>query len=108
MPLGDYFYDGSGARVKKITASERTIFFYNAMGKLVAEYSTQTASNLTISYLTSDNLGSPRVMMDQGEISSQSAKKSNADLSGKRQPKPYKFQKSLKKKASKLNHFGVR
>jgi RHS repeat-associated protein len=30
----------------------------------VAEYSTQTASNPTISYLTSDNLGSPRITTD--------------------------------------------
>jgi RHS repeat-associated protein len=52
--------------VKKIVGLETTIFVYNAGGKLLAEYSTQTASNPTISYLTSDNLGSPRVITDNG------------------------------------------
>ena len=66
VPIGTYQYDGTGARVKKITASETTIFVYNAGGKLLAEYSTQTASNPTISYLTQDNLGSPRVITDNG------------------------------------------
>jgi RHS repeat-associated protein len=64
--IGTYEYDGTGARVKKITALETTIFVYNAGGKLLAEYSTQTASNPTISYLTNDNLGSPRVITDNG------------------------------------------
>jgi RHS repeat-associated protein len=64
--IGTYQYDGTGARVKKITASETTIFVYNAGGKLLAEYSTQTAANPTISYLTQDNLGSPRVITDNG------------------------------------------
>lgn len=62
--VGLYFYDGSGARVKKISASETTIFVYNAGGKLVAEYSTQTAAIATVSYLTNDTLGSPRVITD--------------------------------------------
>ena len=66
VPIGTYEYDGTGARVKKITASETTIFVYNAGGRLLAEYSTQTASNPTISYLTQDNLGSPRVITDNG------------------------------------------
>lgn len=39
-PDATYHYDGDGRRVKKVAASEVTIFVYNAGGKLVAEYST--------------------------------------------------------------------
>jgi RHS repeat-associated protein len=66
--IGLYYYDGKGARIKKISASETTIFVYNAFGKVVAEYSTQTAANPTISYLTNDMLGSPRVITDNGGV----------------------------------------
>jgi RHS repeat-associated core domain len=69
--LGQYYYDGSGLRVKKVTPLETVIFVYNASGNLVAEYSTQELANPTISYLTSDNLGSPRVLTDSaGAIAS--------------------------------------
>ena len=62
--VGTYSYDGAGARVKKVSASETTIFVYDAGGKLVAEYSNQTTASPTISYLTNDTLGSPRVVTD--------------------------------------------
>lgn len=62
--VGLYFYDGSGNRVKKITASETTVFVYDAGGKLVAEYSTQPVPGAGTSYLTSDTLGSPRIITD--------------------------------------------
>jgi RHS repeat-associated protein len=61
--VGKYFYDGEGKRVKKVGGSETTIFVYSS-GKLIAEYSTQTATTPTISYTTSDHLGSPRVITD--------------------------------------------
>jgi RHS repeat-associated protein len=61
--IGTYFYDGNGARIKKVTVTETTIFVYSG-GKLIAEYSTQQAATPTISYLTSDHLGSPRVITD--------------------------------------------
>jgi RHS repeat-associated protein len=61
---GSYFYDGDGKRVKKIVGTETTIFVYNASGQMVAEYSTTTPTNPTISYLTSDTLGSPRINTD--------------------------------------------
>ncbi len=68
--IGTYFYDGNGARVKKITNTETTIFVYSG-GKLIAEYSTQLATIPSISYLTNDHLGSPRVITDaNGQVSS--------------------------------------
>jgi RHS repeat-associated protein len=70
-PDARYFYDGDGKRVKK-TAYEygqlqTTIFVYDASGKLVAEYSTNpaTQANAKVSYLTSDHLGSPRINTDK-------------------------------------------
>lgn len=67
--IGRYFYDGEGKRVKKVTNLETTIFVYDGGGTLVAEYSTQTNPNPTTSYLTTDNLGSPRVITDnQGNV----------------------------------------
>lgn len=65
--LGEYFYDGDGKRVKKIVPStgETTIFIYDASGKLVAENSTLPSPAQTVSYLTSDHLGSPRINTDQ-------------------------------------------
>ena len=70
--VGKYFYDGEGRRVKKHAyyladgqPTEETIFVYDGMGKLVAEYSTQPPpSNPTTNYTTVDLLGSPRVITD--------------------------------------------
>lgn len=60
-----YFYDGGDRRVKKITASGTTVFIYDAMGKLVAEHTTETQQNSGgTKYLTTDTLGSPRVITD--------------------------------------------
>jgi len=64
-PIGKYYYDGEGRRVKKITNFETTIFVYSA-GKLAAEYSTQTPpANPTINYTATDQIGSPRVLTDK-------------------------------------------
>jgi RHS repeat-associated protein len=66
--VGKYWYNGDGQRVKKYVPStqETTIFVYDASNKLVAEYSTITASQTEakISYLTNDHLGSPRITTD--------------------------------------------
>jgi RHS repeat-associated protein len=66
--VGQYYYDGDGKRIKKFvpSTSETTIFVYDAGGKMVAEYSTVTASQTEakISYLTNDHLGSPRITTD--------------------------------------------
>jgi RHS repeat-associated protein len=63
---GQYFYDGDGHRVKKIDSSGTTIFVYNASGQLVAEYHSDpvppAAGGGGTSYLTSDHLGSTRVV----------------------------------------------
>lgn len=61
----DYFYDGSGKRVRKIQEDQETVFVYDAFGKLAAEYSTEVSQDPKISYLTTDNLGSPRIITDQ-------------------------------------------
>ncbi|MGI8544185.1 MAG: RHS repeat domain-containing protein [Aridibacter sp.] len=65
VTVGTYFYDGDGKRIKKVTASEEIVFVYDAGGKLVAEYSSQTPqTTATTRYLTSDHLGSPRIITD--------------------------------------------
>ncbi len=65
VPDATYQYDGEGKRVKKISDLETTVFVYNASGQLVAEYSTQISETPQVSYLTTDHLGSPRVITDQ-------------------------------------------
>ena len=68
-PIGIYFYDGEGKRVKKVVGNDTTIFVYSS-GKLVAEYTTETPpSNPTTSYTATDMLGSPRVLTNSlGEV----------------------------------------
>ena len=61
--LGQYFYDGDGRRVKKIDSSGTTVFVYNVGGQLIAEYTSGPPSGSGTSYLTSDHLGSTRVVM---------------------------------------------
>jgi RHS repeat-associated protein len=64
--VGQYFYDGNGARIKKVSATETTLFVYDASAKLVGEYllTSATPTSPTTSYLTNDTLGSPRVVTD--------------------------------------------
>jgi RHS repeat-associated protein len=66
-PDATYHYDGQNRRVKKIVGSEVTIFVYDALGRLAAEYSTTVASaqDAKVSYLMADHLGSSRVITDQ-------------------------------------------
>jgi RHS repeat-associated protein len=64
---GQYFYDGDGRRVKKMDSSGMTVFVYNAMGQLIAEYTNAASSGGGgTSYLTADHLGSTRVVTDSG------------------------------------------
>ncbi len=72
-PDASYQYDGEGKRVKKMVGNEVTVFVYDASGQLAAEYSTTVAptTQATVSYLTTDHLGSPRIITDQyGRVSS--------------------------------------
>ena len=72
QPLGNYVYDGDGQRVKKLGNTENTLFVYDAFGSLVAEYAiTPPPTNPTpqVNYLTTDTLGSPRIITGKnGEI----------------------------------------
>jgi RHS repeat-associated protein len=62
----NYFYDGDGRRVKKIVGSATTVFVYNVAGQLIAEYTSGTPTAGDTSYLTTDHLGSTRVVTDSG------------------------------------------
>jgi RHS repeat-associated protein len=60
-----YSYDGDGRRVKKVVGSVTTIFVYNAVGQLTAEYTNDTTpppGGGGTSHMTSDYLGSTRVV----------------------------------------------
>ncbi len=64
IPIGRYFYDGEGKRVKKVAGAETTVFVYSA-GKLIAEYSTQLAAQPSTNYTTTDHLGTPRIITNE-------------------------------------------
>ena len=66
--VAEYYYDGTGKRVRKKMGQEETIFVYDAFGKMVAEYSNAADDSRPkgTSYLTADNLGSPRIVTDGG------------------------------------------
>ncbi len=68
--VGEYVYDGSGKRVKKVTAAETVIFVYDGLGKLIAEMSTAAPpAQPTVNYTATDPLGSPRVLTNkQGQV----------------------------------------
>lgn len=66
--IGTYLYDGEGKRVKKVTSTETTVFVYDGGGQLVAEYSTEIAQTPQVSYLTTDHLGSPRVITNENGV----------------------------------------
>ncbi|MEZ5307874.1 MAG: RHS repeat-associated core domain-containing protein [Pyrinomonadaceae bacterium] len=75
--IGEYFYDGNGKRVKKITydsngqPTETVVFVYSG-GKLVAEYSSKTppqGAEAQTKYVATDMLGSVRAVTNQnGEV----------------------------------------
>lgn len=63
QPTHTYAYDGEGRRVKKTVSGSTTVFVYDAMGQLAAEYggtSTETGTR----YVAVDHLGSTRRVMD--------------------------------------------
>jgi len=64
-PDATYSYDGDCQRVRKTSAQFETVFVYDAVGQLVAEYSTEPTVNPNLNYMTSDHLGSPRIVTNQ-------------------------------------------
>lgn len=70
LGVTSYSYDGDGRRVKKVTGSPAvtTIYVYDAMGKLVAEYNdAQQQPAGGTKYLTADHLGSTRIVTGQNQ-----------------------------------------
>ena len=61
-----YGYDGQGRRVTKTVAGSSTVFVYNVAGQLITEYGGSPA-NGGVSYLTTDHLGSTRVVTDKNQ-----------------------------------------
>jgi len=59
---GQYAYDGDGRRVKKIDSTGTTVFVYDTGGRMIAEYTSGSATGSGTSYLTSDHLGSTRLV----------------------------------------------
>jgi RHS repeat-associated protein len=59
-----YTYDGQGRRVKKVAGGNTTRYIYDTFGKLIAEYSTLQPSANGTRYVTTDRMGSPRVVTD--------------------------------------------
>jgi RHS repeat-associated protein len=61
-----YTYDGDGRRVEKTAGGVTTTYVYDATGNLAAEYSSQPPSMpCQTCYLTTDHLGSTRVITSQ-------------------------------------------
>jgi RHS repeat-associated protein len=57
-----YSYDGDGRRVQKSGPTGTTIYVYDVMGNLAAEYSTVAPTTTGTMYLTGDHLGNTRVI----------------------------------------------
>ena len=69
--IGKYWFDGDGKRIKKEGIApnrqpELTVFVYDAVGKLIGEFSTNVETAAPkVQYLTNDHLGSPRINTDE-------------------------------------------
>jgi RHS repeat-associated protein len=62
----NYIYDGDGRRIGKWGPNSATVYVYDALGQLAAEYSTAAnAPPCTTCYLSDDHLGSTRLVTDQ-------------------------------------------
>ena len=57
-----YAYDGEGRRIQKTVGAATTVFVYDAMGQLAAEYGASTAGGTQ--YVISDTLGSTRLLLN--------------------------------------------
>ena len=63
-PTTTYAYDGEGRRVSRTWNGQTTTFVYDAFGNLAAEYGGPSGDTGT-QYMTSDHLGSTRLVTDQ-------------------------------------------
>ena len=59
---GTYAYDGEGHRVKSTVGAVTTVFVYDAMGHLAAEYGGPTPTEQGTRYFSEDHLGSTRLV----------------------------------------------
>jgi hypothetical protein len=57
-----YACDGDGRRVMKVTGGVTTVFVYDAAGNLAAEYASGTQPAQQTLYVTTDHLGSTRLV----------------------------------------------
>ncbi len=57
-------YDAAARRVRKVYNSETTVWVYDAFGKLAAEYTTESLTDVATYFRTTDHLGSTRLTTD--------------------------------------------
>ncbi len=57
-------YDAAARRVRKVYNSETTVWVYDAFGKLAAEYTTESHTDVATYFRTTDHLGSTRLTTD--------------------------------------------
>ncbi len=57
-------YDAAARRVRKVYNSETTVWVYDAFGKLTAEYTTESHTDVATYFRTTDHLGSTRLTTD--------------------------------------------
>jgi RHS repeat-associated protein len=120
-----YSYDGDGLRVRKTVNGVTTIFVYDALQRLVAEYTTpdqQPQGGGGTSFLTSDHLGSTRLVTDaSGTVKSRHdympfGEELSAGIGSRTSPMKYgatdglrqKFTSKQRDTESGLDYFGAR
>jgi RHS repeat-associated protein len=65
--ITQYFYDGEGRRVKKQNqALGKTLYVYDAFGKLAVEFPEQALAPCATCYLFTDQVNTTRLVLDQG------------------------------------------
>jgi RHS repeat-associated protein len=60
-----YEYDGEGHRVRQVVNGVETVFVYDGLGRLAAEYGPPPAGTPGLNYVTSDLLGSVRLVTSE-------------------------------------------
>jgi RHS repeat-associated protein len=66
-PTATYAYDGLGQRVTKTVSGPTTTYVYDAFGNLAAEYGGESSACGTC-YVTTDHLGSTRLLTNAGGV----------------------------------------